>query len=65
VQGQLRQEYVSVEVETPCAHCNQVMHFTLDSAMRFSVNDATANPVVFMPDMDWDNFAERTIIDAY
>jgi hypothetical protein len=65
VQGQLRKEYVSIEVETKCTHCNQELHFTLDSAMQFSVHDAKANPLVFMPDIDWDNFAERTIIDSY
>jgi len=33
--------------------------------MRVSVNQAGASPLVFMPDIDWDTFAERTIIDSY
>jgi len=65
VQGQLRKEYVSIEVETKCKHCDRVMHFTIDSDMRVSVRESDANPLVFMPDMDWNNFAERTIIDSY
>jgi len=65
VQGQLRKEYVSIEVETICQHCNQPMHFTIDSDMRFSIRETDADPFVFMPDMDWDNFTERTIIDSY
>jgi hypothetical protein len=65
VQGQLRKEYVSIEAETKCKHCNHVMHLTIDSDMRVSVRESDANPLVFMPDVDWNNFAELTIIDAY
>ena len=65
VQGHLRNEYVSVEIETKCRHCDQIMHITMDSDMRGSVREAETTPLVFMPDVDWDNFAERTIIDSY
>jgi hypothetical protein len=65
VQGQLRKEYVSIEVETQCQHCDQVMHMTIDSNMQVSIRESDANPWVFMPDIDWNSFAERTIIDSY
>jgi len=65
VQGQLRKEYFSIEVETKCEHCDQVMQFTIDNNMRVSIRESDANPLVFMPDIDWNNFAERTIIDSY
>jgi uncharacterized protein (DUF983 family) len=65
VQGRLSNEFVSVEIETKCAHCGQGMLFTIDSTMKVSVCEANANPLVFMPDMDWNNFAEQTIIDSY
>jgi hypothetical protein len=41
------------------------MHITVDSDLHFSVRDEQAVPLVFMPDVVWDNFAERTIIDSY
>jgi hypothetical protein len=41
------------------------MHINIDSDMQVSVREEQAVPLVFMPDMDWDNFAERTIIDSY
>jgi hypothetical protein len=41
------------------------MHLTIDSQMRVAVHEADAAPLVFTPDVDWDSFAERTIIDAY
>ena len=65
VQGRLRNEYVSVEIETKCRHCDQIIHITMDSNMRVSVREDKATPLVFMPDVDWANFAERTIIDSY
>jgi len=65
VQGQLQKDYVSVEVETKCQHCDRVLQLKIDSNMRISVHESGANPLVFMPDIDWGNFAERTIIDAY
>ena len=65
VEGQLRNEYVSVDIETNCRHCDKILHITIDSNMRVSVREERAAPLVFMPDIDWDNFAERTIIDSY
>jgi hypothetical protein len=65
VQGQLLKQYVSVEIETNCRHCIRAMHIAIDSDMRVSVREGDAVPLVFMPDMDWDNFAELTIIDSY
>ena len=38
---------------------------TLDSDMRVAVREEEAAPLVFMPDIDWNNFAERTIINSY
>jgi hypothetical protein len=41
------------------------MHFTIDSDLRVSIREADAHPLLFMPDIDWSHFAERTIIDSY
>ncbi len=65
MQGKLREEYVSVEIETRCAHCDRSLHITVDGDMRVSVLEDEADPFVFMPDVDWEHFTERTIIDAY
>jgi hypothetical protein len=65
VQGQLKQEYLSVLIETKCVHCQQTLHIDLDSDMKFSVREREANPLVFMPDVDWNTFAEPNITRAY
>jgi len=41
------------------------MTITIDSDMKFSVLDKGAEPLVFMPQVDWETFAEPNIIDAY
>jgi hypothetical protein len=65
VQGQLRQQPLSVEIETACQHCGRPLRLALGSDMQFTVHEPEAAPLVFMPDVDWANFAERTIIDSY
>ena len=65
MQGQLLNRFVSVEIETKCRHCDLVMHITADSGMDISVREEGAAPLMFSPDVDWDNFTERTIIDSY
>ncbi len=65
VQGQLSKEHLSVEIETKCHHCGEGLHIKLDSEMHATLREEKAAPLVFMPDVDWDQFAARTIIDAY
>jgi hypothetical protein len=65
VQGRLRNTPVAVEIETQCRHCAAPLHITLDGTLQVSVREAEAKPLVFTPDVDWKNFSERTIIDAY
>jgi hypothetical protein len=56
---------VAVEIETQCQHCAAPLHITLDGTLGVSVREAGARPLVFMPDVDWQKFSERTIIDKY
>jgi hypothetical protein len=65
VEGKLRNEYLMAEVHSECKHCGQALHITVDSSMHVTVCEGDAAPWVFMPDMDWEHFSERTIIDAY
>ena len=65
VQGRLRKEHLSVSIRTECAHCAQPMHITLDSELRYSVNEEGAEPLVFEPHINWETFTEPNIIHAY
>jgi hypothetical protein len=70
VQGRLRNENLVVEIDTACAHCGREIHLTVDSELQWSVQEPGApgtgvHPLLFMPEVDWQHFAEPNIIDAY
>jgi len=68
VQGRLRNENLVVEIESACAHCGREIYLTVDSELQLSVEEPGApgaQPLLFMPEVDWQHFAEPNIIDAY
>ena len=65
MQGRLREEHLTVTIETVCAHSGRPTTIAIDSEMEFSVSDKGAEPLVFMPHVDWETFAEPNIIEAY
>jgi hypothetical protein len=65
VQGRLRNEQLSVEIETACAHCERQLHITVSSDMQWSAREQDAEPLVFEPEVDWAHFTKPTIIDDY
>ena len=65
VQGRLWGQTLSVTIETTCGHCDRPMRITVDSDMRYEVHNPGADPLVFMPDVDWQTFTEPNIIHAY
>lgn len=64
VQGQLREEHLTVTIATECAHCARPMHIVVDSEMAYRVEE-DAQPLIFMPQVDWEAFDEPNIIHAY
>jgi len=65
VQGRLRNEHLAVEIATRCAHCGQELHLTVDSEMNWSVREQDAQPIVFVPEIDWQHFMGATIIEDF
>jgi hypothetical protein len=65
VQGHLRNENLSVEIESACAHCGQLLHLTVNSDLKWSVREQDVAPLLFEPEVDWTHFRDATIIDAY
>ena len=53
-----------VTITTACGHCGQPLHMTVNSDMRYQVREQDAEPLVFLPQIDWTNFTEPNIIDA-
>jgi hypothetical protein len=65
VEGRLRNEALSVDVSTECAHCKQPMHLTIDHELSCTVRDKGCKPVVFIPDVDLLRLEEESIINAF
>jgi hypothetical protein len=65
VQGRLLGRRLTATVQTSCAHCGKPMTFDLDSEMVFMNRSPGSEPVVFMPDVNWEEHKEPSIIDAF
>jgi hypothetical protein len=65
VQGQLRREKLTIDINTECAQSGQPLHIKMDGELNYQVAEKDAQPLVFEPHIDWANFTEPNIIDAY
>ncbi|MBU0493421.1 MAG: hypothetical protein KKA73_12500 [Chloroflexi bacterium] len=65
MQGQLRSEPLSFAIETECAHCGQPLRLEIDSQLRVQVVEEGADPLVFVPLVDFDKLKDPSIIDAF
>jgi hypothetical protein len=65
VQGRLNDRYLSLTVETSCAHCGEAIHIDLDSELKYRVRERGARPLMFEPQVDWDGFEDANILHAY
>ena len=65
MQGQLRTETLTFGIETECAHCKQPLHLEMDGDLNCSVVEDGAEPLVFVPMVDFDKLEDPSIIDAF
>ena len=56
---------MSVVIETECAHCSEPMHIELDSELVYKVREEGADPVVFIPKVDFKALEDPSIIDSF
>jgi hypothetical protein len=65
VQGQLRKEQLDADLVTECGHCHAALDLAVSSNLRIDVRATRANPLAFLPDIDWAAFRQPNILDAY
>jgi hypothetical protein len=65
VQGQLRGEPLTFTIATTCACCGRDLQIEIDSQLNYSVSAADANPLVFVPTVDFSTLEDPSIIDAF
>lgn len=64
VQGHLRNEPVTVTFRTECAHCSRAMQIEIDSQLGHRVTEG-ADPLIFIPLVDFEKLKDPSIIDAF
>ena len=65
MQGRLRGEPLTVRVASECGHCQQPLDIEIDSELRFHVLEEAAEPLVYVPLVDFDKLQDPSIIDAF
>ena len=65
VQGHLRNEPVSITVETRCEHCGEPITFVVDSDMHITAVQPGAKPMVFSPAVEVLDIEAPTIVDDF
>ncbi len=65
VQGRLREEPVSVTVETRCEHCLEPLTLEIDSEMNVRAEQTGAEPMVFSPDVAVFDVEATSIVDDF
>jgi hypothetical protein len=65
VQGRLRDEELSFEIDTECACCGEPMHLTMRSDLTYDLGDQAASPMYFIPLVDFSKLREPSIVDVF
>lgn len=64
VQGHLRNESVSVRIESECAHCDRPLQLDVDGDLSCRVAEGAA-PLIFVPLVDFAKWKDPSIIDGF
>jgi hypothetical protein len=65
VQGKIRGEFISVTIESNCAHCNRKVKITADSNLQYKIHNGNSELRAFLPYLDWSKFVNIAITDFY
>jgi hypothetical protein len=65
VQGQLRNEPITFTISTSCAHCGKAINIEMDGKMSYRVVESDAEPLVFVPMVNFSTLEDPSIIDAF
>ena len=65
VQGRLLEKTISTITRTECVHCARQIEIEIDSELDYRVLSLEADPLIFIPIVDFDKLTEPSIIDAF
>lgn len=65
VQGKLRDEPLSFDIESECACCKKPIRFTMRHDLSFTLADPSSEPVFFVPMVDFTRLKAPGIIEGF
>jgi hypothetical protein len=65
VQGRLRNEALSFDVESECACCGKPIRFTMRHDLSFTLGDPASDPLFLVPMVDFTRLKAPSIIDDF
>ena len=65
MQGKLRNEPLSFQVESECACCSEPIRFTMRHDLSFTLEDPASDPLFFVPMVDFTKLKASSIIDDF
>ena len=65
VQGRLRNEHLTVTVNSQCARCGEALEIRIDSDLNYQAAKGGDRPIVFVPDVDLFKLEDDSIIEAF
>ena len=65
VQGRLLGKALSTITRTECGHCARQIEVEIDSELKYRVLSSEADPLIFIPIVNFNKLAEPSIIDAF
>jgi len=65
VQGQLRDEPLEFLIETSCAQSGRPIQIEIDGQLEYRIRQEDADPIIFVPLVEFDKLDDPSIIDAF
>ena len=65
VQGKLRAEPLSLDIESECACCKEPIRFTMRHDLSFTLTDQNSDPIFFVPKVDFTRLKAPSIVEHF
>ena len=65
VQGKLRDEPISFDIDSECECCKKPIRFTMRHDLSFNLADPDSDPIFFVPIIDFTRLKAPSIIEHF
>jgi hypothetical protein len=65
VQGKLRNEQLSFDIESECACCKKPIRFAMNHDLSYTLADTNSDPIFFVPIVDFTRLKAPSIVERF